>query len=180
MTEGKVIVVGGGIGGLSTAKQLAKAGVKVTLVSPLEYWDYSISAARCIVEPEAVTKHNFTPPLDKICEFIKCNFVQGSVTEVRADGVTLANGDVLTAGAVVVAIGGSYAGAAIWKARADETSAQARPLAYSWQGFAKLGFEESRGTSRAGSSVRMERVLKKRRKKEERRNLFEIWTSKRE
>ncbi|KAJ1446354.1 hypothetical protein M885DRAFT_546881 [Pelagophyceae sp. CCMP2097] len=122
----QVVVVGGGTSGLFCAKFLAAKGVSVTLVSPRDYWDYSISSPRCAVSPEETVAKKFTPPMAKICDFLKCTFVQGTVTEVSETGVTLDTGVVLAASYVIVAIGGAYADEAVWKARPGETTAAAR------------------------------------------------------
>ena len=96
----------------------------MALVSPREYWDYAISSPRCVTTPE--DGEQYTPSLEAICDHLGCSFVKGMVAEVRSDGVTLDNGEVLEARAVVVAIGGSYLGNAIWKARPDEVTAAQR------------------------------------------------------
>ena len=122
-----VIIVGGGPGGLYLAKALgANKGLKVTVVSALDYWDYSISSPRCITEPGETTSQKYTPPMAEICKFLACDFVHGKVVEVSTSGVKMESGDSLSADCVVVAIGGAYAGGAIWKARPDETTAPAR------------------------------------------------------
>ena len=132
-TAKTAIVVGGGHGGLQAATMLSKKGIAVTVVSPLAYWDYSISSPRCVVEAEEADVLQYTPPLDGICKHIKATFVQGKVTDVSdsftggaVTGVTLEGGAVLEASVVVVAIGGSYTGGAIWKNREHETTAEAR------------------------------------------------------
>jgi NADH dehydrogenase FAD-containing subunit len=129
-TTGTCIIVGGGIGGVMVAKNLKKSGLEVTIIDRQNYLDWSIAAARSLVSPDDIDKHNYAMPLDKVSEFMGAKFVQSAVAQVSEKSVTLANGDVLNADFVVVAIGGQYGSGALWKPTPELTTKEKRVAAF--------------------------------------------------
>ena len=125
--HGKAVVVGAGFAGLNVAKELSAQGVSVTLIDPKSYWDYTLASPRLAVgNAMSEDAAAYAPALDKICEHLGVEFLQATVSSVVDGAVTLGDGIVIEAQAVVIAVGRAYAGGAAWKARADETTAEAR------------------------------------------------------
>lgn len=112
------------------AKNLKKSGLEVTIIDRQNYLDWSIAAARSLVSPDDIDKHNYAMPLDKVSEFMGAKFVQSAVAQVSEKSVTLANGDVLNADFVVVAIGGQYGSGALWKPTPELTTKEKRVAAF--------------------------------------------------
>jgi len=123
---GSCIIVGGGPAGISVAKNLKAKGIDVTVVDRQDYLDWSVASPRSLVSPDDVEKHSYAMPLKGVCEFVGADFVQGAVSKIGPTSVTVANGTVLNADCVVVAIGGQYASGAIWKPTPDQTTKEER------------------------------------------------------
>jgi len=137
---GSVIIVGGGASGLHVARLLAqkKESVDVTLVDRQDYFDWSVASPRMLAEPERIEEDTYVMPTAKVLEYIGkrkdgsnlTKFVQGAVKTISAKSVTLENGKVLEADAIVVAIGGQYGNGSIWKPLPSHTTKEARIKAF--------------------------------------------------
>ena len=132
-----VLIVGGGPSGVMTAKALMKQqhskkdlSFTVTIVDRQNYCDWSLASPRSVVRPQDVEKFGYCFPLDKVCEFAGCSFRQGAVAKIGENSVTLEDGTVINADAIVVAIGGQYACGALWKPLPDQTTVERRIAAF--------------------------------------------------
>jgi len=111
----KCIVVGGGFAGVFVVQQLKNSNIEVTIVDKQDYLDWAPSTARSLVEPTKVKEKNFVIPLEGICTHLGANFIHSAAKNIKPNAVELANGQVLDADFIVVAIGGHYDNGQIWK-----------------------------------------------------------------
>lgn len=119
-----VVVVGAGAGGITVAKSLSKSGLKVTLIAPTEYAEWSPGHIRSLVKP-LETDRSIAPSLEACVEH--ATIVRGKAISVSASDVTVqgATGEInLTYDILVLATGGRYAhaGAAFLKSPDNATT----------------------------------------------------------
>lgn len=100
-----VVIIGGGVGGLTTAKILAKK-VSVTLVTPTEYFEWAPGHLRSLVVPTET--HIALAPSVVACAK-KATCVQALATGVTADSVTLSTGASIKYDYLLLATGARYA-----------------------------------------------------------------------
>ncbi|GAM23566.1 hypothetical protein SAMD00019534_067410, partial [Acytostelium subglobosum LB1] len=96
----KVVIVGGGLGGIFLARQLDK-DFDVTVVEKKTAFFYNVAALRCIVEPD-MTKQCFLS-YDKMLKNGKV--VHHAATAISAQKVVMDNGDELAFDYLVIATG---------------------------------------------------------------------------
>jgi len=133
-TISSVIIVGGGAGGVSVARDIAKLGgasVAITVIDRQNYMDWALASPRMLAQPDDIEKHGYCMPLDKVCQHVagkhgNIRFRQGAVSKISPKSVTLSDGTLIEADAIVVAIGGQYASGAPWKPLEDQTTKETR------------------------------------------------------
>jgi len=99
-----VLIIGGGFGGISTAQNLAKKGISVTLVDRKDYFEVTFAVLRNVAAPE--TQGNRSRKLYR--DFVGGDFVQGSIESMNDHEAKLANGDVIRFKQAVIASGSRY------------------------------------------------------------------------
>lgn len=139
---GSVIIVGGGTAGIHMAYEFAKNKnnvVEVTVVDRQDYFDWSVASPRMLVAPDAIKKTNYVMPTKKVLEFVgrrkdgsnHTKFVQGAVSKISSNSITLENGRTLEADAIIIAIGGQYTSpGSIWKPLPSHTTTELRVAAF--------------------------------------------------
>lgn len=125
----RVAIVGGGYAGFNLAR-LLDAHVDVTLIEAREAFVHNVAAIRAVTDPALTCK--IVIPYDRLLQ--RGRIVHGRAAAIDQDGVTLADGNRVTADAVVIATGSAYAApfkpagdsAADFAARIAEVAEQVR------------------------------------------------------
>ncbi|DBB05607.1 TPA: hypothetical protein ACH3X1_012380, partial [Trebouxia sp. C0004] len=105
MAAPRIIVVGGGVGGVSAAQQLAKGNfADVTLIDRRDYFEIPWSNVRIPVDPDLINRT--TLPLQEVPKVGR--FVHASATSVSETGVRLNNGSSLPFDYLVLASGSTW------------------------------------------------------------------------
>jgi len=102
-TRPSVVVVGGGYGGINTAKALDDIA-DVTLVDPTEAFVHNVASWRALVQPEWLDR--IFLPYDRL--LTNGRFLQDRAVAVNGQGLTLASGRVLEPDYLVLATGSFY------------------------------------------------------------------------
>lgn len=102
MTQ-SVVVVGGGYGGTAVAKALDQVA-DVVLVEAKDEFHHNAASLRGVVRPDFMPRTFY--PYGKLLE--RGRVVNGMVTAAEPDGVTLASGEQIPAGFLVLATGSRY------------------------------------------------------------------------
>lgn len=107
----RVVIVGGGIGGVTTAKALKKTNLEVTLITPTEYVEWSPGRVRSLTVPQE-KERSLAPSVVQCVQGAKV--VQGKAVSVTSDTVMVATSGQSDPVAVpydllVIGTGGRYA-----------------------------------------------------------------------
>ena len=100
----RIVIVGGGYAGTALARSLDNAA-DIVLVEPRDRFVHNVAALRAVADP-GIFEHAAIP-FDRLLK--RGRVVRGRAAAVTGRTVTLANGDVLEADAVVTATGSRYA-----------------------------------------------------------------------
>jgi len=105
----RVVIVGGGVGGITLAKKLNTAGLTVTLITPTEYVEWAPGVLRSLVKPAEADR----PMAPSVTACVKhATVVRGKATSVSSTEVVVAGpeGHVSCSyDILVIATGGRYA-----------------------------------------------------------------------
>jgi NADH dehydrogenase FAD-containing subunit len=100
----RIVVIGGGYAGTALARGLDKSA-DVVLVEPRDRFVHNVAAIRAVADPSIFDRAAFA--YDRLLH--RGRVIRERATAVTGTSVTLSNGDVLEADAVVVATGSTYA-----------------------------------------------------------------------
>lgn len=99
-----VLIIGGGFAGITTAQELAKKGVSITLIDRKDYFEVTFAVLRNVTAPN--NQGNRSRKLYR--DFVGGDFVQGSIESMNDHEAKLANGDVIRFKQAVIASGSRY------------------------------------------------------------------------
>lgn len=99
-----VLIVGGGFAGVGVAQDLAKNGIKATLVDKKDYFEVTFANLRNLTDPSK----NKNRARKYYQEFLKSDFIQASVNSLSDQEAELSNGDVIRFKRAIIASGTRY------------------------------------------------------------------------
>jgi NADH dehydrogenase FAD-containing subunit len=104
----KVLVIGGGIGGLTAITGLRKADktVEIVLVEPKEYFEVAWAAYRSVFDDKMADGSLFD--LTAYCKSKNVQHIKTVVSNLTSEQATLANGETVTFDVAVVSTGSGY------------------------------------------------------------------------
>ena len=99
-----VLIIGGGFAGVGVAQDLAKQGIKSTLVDKKDYFEVTFANLRNLADP-----HKTQNRARKFYrDFVKSDFIQASVETLNDQQAELANGEVIQFQRAIIASGTRY------------------------------------------------------------------------
>jgi len=104
MINTDVLIIGGGFAGVGTAQDLAKNGIKSTLVDKKDYFEVTFANLRNLTDPSK----NKNRARKYYKEFLKSDFIQTSVDSLNDQVAELSNGDIIKFKRAIIASGTRY------------------------------------------------------------------------
>jgi NADH dehydrogenase FAD-containing subunit len=102
--ETDVLIIGGGFAGVGTAQDLAKNGIKSTLVDKKDYFEVTFANLRNLTDPSK----NKNRARKYYKDFLKSDFIQTSVNSLNNQEAELSNGDLVRFKRAIIASGTRY------------------------------------------------------------------------
>lgn len=104
MINTDVLIIGGGFAGVGTAQDLAKNGIKSTLVDKKDYFEVTFANLRNLTDPSK----NKNRARKYYKEFLKSDFIQSNVDSLNDQVAELSNGDIIKFKRAIIASGTRY------------------------------------------------------------------------
>ncbi|MEM8856841.1 MAG: FAD-dependent oxidoreductase [Chloroflexota bacterium] len=99
-----VLIIGGGFGGVAAAEKLAENGVDVTLIDKKDYFEVTFATLRNLTFPKTVGNQ----ARKRYADFLKADFIQGSIESMNDREAKLLNGEVIGFKQAIIATGSRY------------------------------------------------------------------------
>jgi len=99
-----VLIIGGGFAGVGTAQDLAKNGIKSTLVDQKDYFEVTFANLRNLTDPDK----NKNRARKYYKDFLKSDFIQTRVNSLNDQQAELSNGDLIQFKRAIIASGTRY------------------------------------------------------------------------
>ena len=100
----EVLIIGGGFAGVGVAQDLAKNGIKATLVDKKDYFEVTFANLRNLTDP-AKTQNRARK---RYQDFLKSDFIQSNVDSLSDNQAVLNNGDIINFKRAIIASGTRY------------------------------------------------------------------------